>query len=368
MISPEKGNIMVVDDTPANLKLLADMLGEHGYEVRPLPSGKAALKAASIDPPDLILLDINMPEMKGYEVCERLKADPLLREIPVIFISALNEIEDKIQAFRHGGVDYVTKPFQFEEVLARVETHLTLRRYQAVLQRHNTHLSELVNEQVKDILVANEKLVDAQLATIVAMSRLAETRDSDTGQHIERTQSFCRMLACELRNTPQFADMIDTQYPENIYNAAPLHDIGKVAILDAILLKPGKLTVEEFEIMKTHTTIGAQTLQSVQIRHPDNVLIALGIELAYTHHEKWNGEGYPRGLSGDNIPLSGRIMALADVYDALTSARCYKNSFTHEQSCAIIAEGRGTQFDPAVTDAFFTLEKAFRETRQRMNY
>jgi putative two-component system response regulator len=368
MISQKKGNIMVVDDTPANLKLLADMLGERGYEVRPLPSGKAALNAAAMDPPDLILLDINMPDMKGYEVCERLKADPLLRDIPVIFISALNEIEDKIQAFRHGGVDYITKPFQFEEVLARVETHLTLRRYQAALQKHNTHLNELVNEQVKDILAAQAKVLDAQLATIVAMSRLAETRDPETGQHIERTQSFCRMLAFELRDTPQFADIIDKQYPENIYNAAPLHDIGKVAISDTILLKPGKLTVEEFEIMKTHTTIGAQTLQSVQIRHPDNVLIALGIDLAYTHHEKWNGEGYPQGLKGNTIPLSGRIMAVADVYDALTSARCYKESYTHEQSCEIIAKGRGTHFDPIVTDAFFTLEKEFQKTRQSMNY
>lgn len=368
MISQKKANIMVVDDTPANLKLLADMLGERGYEVRPLPSGKAALNAAAIDPPDLILLDINMPIMNGYEVCERLKADPLLRKIPVIFISALNEVEDKIQAFQNGGVDYVTKPFQFEEVLARVETHLTLSRYQAALKKHNTHLGKLVKEQVKDILLAKEKLSDAQLATIVAMSRLAETRDADTGQHIERTQAFCRMLAEELRNQPQFADKIDNQYLENIYNAAPLHDIGKVAISDAILLKPGKLTDEEFEVMKTHTTVGAQTLKSVQIRHPDNDLIALGIDLTYTHHEKWNGEGYPQGLAGNNIPLSGRIMALADVYDALTSARCYKKSFTHEESCKIIAKGRGTHFDPDVTDAFLTLEKEFSETRKKMNY
>lgn len=362
-----KGNIMVVDDTPANLKLLTGMLGEHGYEVRPLPSGKMALSAATADPPDLILLDINMPEMNGHEVCERLKADSRLREIPVIFISALSDIEDKIQAFRHGGVDYITKPFQFEEVMARVETHLTLRRYQAELQRHNTHLNEMVSEQIKEILVAKESLSNAQLATIVAMSKLAEARDADTGQHIERTQTFCRMLACELRKSSAFAASMDAQYADNIYNAAPLHDIGKVAISDAILLKPGKLTPNEFDIMKSHTTIGAEMLKSVHIRHPGNALISMGIDLAYAHHEQWNGLGYPKGLAGIGIPLSGRIMALADVYDALTSARCYKKAFMHEESCEIIVKGRGIHFDPAVVDTFLVLEAEFRETRQRMN-
>lgn len=362
-----KGNIMVVDDTPANLKLLTGMLGEQGYEVRPLPSGKMALNAASADPPDLILLDINMPEMNGHEVCERLKADSRLRLVPVIFISALNDIEDKIQAFSHGGVDYITKPFQFEEVLARVETHLTLRRYQAELQRHNTHLNDLVNEQVKKILIAKENLSDAQLATIVAMSKLAEARDADTGLHIERTQTFCRMLAYELSTSPVFTAGIDAYFVENIYNASPLHDIGKVAIPDAILLKPGKLTPAEFDIMKSHTTIGARTLQEVQVRHQGNALISMGIDLAYSHHEQWNGLGYPQGLAGNDIPLSGRIMALADVYDALTSERCYKKAFDHEQSREIIVKDRGEHFDPAVVDAFLILETEFRETRKRMN-
>ncbi len=352
-------NIMVVDDTPANLKLLANMLRNNGYEVRPLQSGKMALNAARMRPPDLILLDINMPEMSGYEVCEHLKADLDLRGIPVIFISALTEAEDKVQAFHRGGVDYVTKPFQSEEVLARVKTHLELRR-------HQVSLETLVRQQVQEIVHTKEELSQAQLATILALSKLAEARDGDTGHHIERTQTFCRLLAEELRRRPSLSECIDDIFIESLYHAAPLHDIGKVGVPDAVLRKPGRLTADEFETMKQHTVLGSYTLEAVRIGYPKNVFVKLGIEIARSHHEKWNGTGYPDALTGEHIPISARIMALADVYDALTSHRCYKKAFPHEKCREIIVSERGTHFDPEVVDAFMVCETHFSDVREQM--
>ncbi len=351
--------LMVVDDIPENLKLIQDMLQGRGYRVNAFPSGRMALKAAAKNPPDLILLDINMPEMNGFEVCEHLKADATLKDIPVLFISALAEVSDKVKAFSAGGVDYVTKPFQFEEVTARVETHLHLRDMKRELEKYNLHLEELVSEQVKDIS-------DSQLATLTAVSKLAEYRDDETGHHIERTRRFCRVIAEQLRRNPRYEQRISDDYVENIFHAAPLHDIGKVGIADSILLKPGKHTFEEFEIMKTHALIGANTLETVRSRYPKNAFVNMGITIARSHHEKWDGSGYPDGLAGEDIPLAGRIMALADVYDALRSERPYKAPFTHERSCEIILGGAGQHFDPTLIDVFKTVESEFAEIRQRM--
>ncbi|MDZ7760165.1 MAG: response regulator [Desulfovermiculus sp.] len=351
--------IMVVDDTPANLKLLDEMLQSRGYRVMLFPRGAMALKAAAKNPPDLILLDILMPEMDGLEVCRRLKSDESLKDIPVLFISALAGTDDKIKAFSAGGLDYVTKPFQEEELLARVKTHLELCRMRRELEKHNFQLEDLVREKVKEIAAS-------QMATIIAISKLAEYRDDETGQHIERTRTSCRMLVQQLRENNRYAESITDVSIENLYHAAPLHDIGKIGIADKILLKPGKLTHKEFEIMKTHTTIGATALQAVQRRYPDNAFINMGIALTRSHHEKWDGSGYPDGLVGEDIPLSGRIMALADVYDALRSKRPYKEAFTHEKSCMIIEEGAGSHFDPAVVEAFIILKSEFAKTRERM--
>ncbi|MGE4345468.1 MAG: HD domain-containing phosphohydrolase [Geoalkalibacter sp.] len=351
--------IMVIDDTPANLKLLEQMLHGRGYRVMEFPRGDMALKAAAKNPPDLILLDIMMPEMDGFEVCRRLKADKKLKDIPVLFISALDDTESKLQAFSEGGVDYVAKPFQEAEVLARVKTHLELWRMRRELEIYSHHLEDLVREKVQEIS-------DSQLATIVAVSKLAEYRDDETGQHIERTRTFCRMLARKLRKNRRYAQSITDAFIENIYHAAPLHDIGKVGIPDNILLKPGKLTPEEFEIMKTHTTIGANTLQAVRARYPKNAFINMGIAIARSHHEKWDGSGYPDGLSGEDIPLSARIMALADVYDALRSKRPYKEAFSREKARTIIEEGAGTHFDPVVVEAFLALEPEFSAIREQM--
>lgn len=354
-----KATVMVVDDTPANLKLLEEMLRKRGYRVSEFPSGKLALRAASREPPELILLDIMMPDMDGFELCRRLKADETLKEIPVIFLSALDDVASKVKGFTQGGVDYITKPFQAEEVLSRVNTHLSLRRMRRELKKHNHYLEDLVREQVKEIS-------DSQQATILALSKLAEYRDDETGRHIERTRTFCRRLAEKLRENSRYAGSITDAYIENIYHAAPLHDIGKVGIPDHILLKPGKLTPDEFTIMKTHTEIGARTLQRVRARYPQNAFVNIGIALARSHHEKWDGSGYPDGLAGEDIPLCARIMALADVYDALRSKRPYKEAFLHQKSCEIIRESAGTHFDPAVVDAFFSVESEFAEIHEHL--
>ncbi len=347
-------NILVVDDTPENLTLLAGMLKEKGHRVRPVPSGKLALKAVESEPPDLILLDITMPEMDGFEVCRRLKDDARHRDIPVIFISALTETLDKVKAFTCGGVDYITKPFQFEEVEARIETHLELRRYQKSLE-------DLVQDQVRDIS-------SSHMSTIFALSKLAESRDNDTGKHLERVQTFCRLLAEWLAEKSPYAAAIEPSFAENIYSASPLHDIGKVAIPDTILLKPGKLTPEEFKMMKTHTTIGADTMQAVHELYPKNAFIGMGISIARNHHERWDGTGYPEGLSGDRIPLESRIMSVADVYDAVRSKRCYKESISRDQSREIIQGGGGTQFDPVLVEAFMALENEFNRIGSEMGY
>ena len=286
-----------------------------------------------------------MPEMDGYEVCQHLKRDSELKDIPVIFISALSETSEKLKAFEVGGVDYVTKPFQFEEVKARVETHLKLHRFQMSLENQ-------VEKQVKEI-------VELQMGMIFGLAKLAETRDNDTGKHLERIQVLCKLFAEALHLHPKYQEQVDGTYCDRIFHASPLHDIGKVGIADNILLKPGKLTAEEFEIMKTHALIGAQTLEAVQQRFPNNEFLLMGITIARSHHEKWNGQGYPDGLSGETIPLSARIMAIVDVYDAVRSKRIYKSPVSHQETVELIQRESGTHFDPALVQVFVELQSKF---------
>jgi putative two-component system response regulator len=344
-MTPLPPNVLIVDDAPANLELLAGILRERGIEPRPVLSGQLAIVAARADPPDLILLDINMPVMNGFEVYARLKADATFKDIPVIFITALMETADKLKAFSMGAVDYVTKPFQAEEVCARVETHLRLRKLQRDMTTYNNHLEELVQEKIKEIS-------RSQMATIFALAKLAESRDSDTGQHLERVQVLSRILACELRSIPMYAGIITDHYLETLYQAAPLHDIGKVGIPDAILLKPGKLSPAEFDEMKRHTGFGAETLKSVQSEYPGNSFIEMGIDIAQSHHEKFDGSGYPFGLKGEAIPLSASIVALADVYDAMRSKRPYKSALSHVEATDFIIQSGGKHFNPHIVAAF----------------
>ncbi len=350
--------ILVVDDTLENIQVLSGMLKQKGYKVRPVTSGKMALQTARHSPPDLVLLDISMPEMDGYEVCTRMKADPGLKDIPILFISALSDTSDIVKAFTLGGEDYIAKPFKLEEVLKRVETHLQKRNQQLRLEEYNRHLEELVETKSRE-------LTAVQMATIQTLAELVDYRDESTGQHVKRVQYFCKALALRLSTKPAYSALITLAMIENIYHASALHDIGKIAVSDAILLKPGKLTPEEFEKIKLHTIKGAQFMEGLQRQYPQNEFVKLGIVIARSHHERWDGTGYPDGLKGEAIPLSARIMALADVYDALRSVRPYKAAFAHEESCQIILAGCGTHFDPGMTETFIEIEAEFDQIRER---
>lgn len=341
--------ILIIDDSSEAIQVLGNALPKY-YKRQFALSGEKALEllASSIELPDLILLDVQMPGMSGYEVCKRLKSNDKYKSIPVIFLSALSDTENKVKGFENGGVDYIQKPFETLEVQARVNTHIQLHDLQLRLEEHNKHLNQLVDDKVKEIS-------DSQMATIYALAKLAESRDDDTGEHLIRVQVFCRLMAEKLR----VYNGISEDFINALEKASPMHDIGKVGIRDAILLKPGKLTPEEFEEMKQHTTIGANTLREVYKKYPNNYFISIGIEVAQSHHEKWDGSGYPNGTKAEEIPLSARIMTLADVYDALRSKRVYKDAFTREKTREIILEGRGTHFDPLIVDVFLEHEQEF---------
>lgn len=340
--------VMIVDDTPANIDVLLAALGD-SYDVSVAIDGEGALELARQNPPDLILLDVMMPGISGYEVCERLKADARTASIPVVFLTSLSTDQDEARGLELGAVDFVHKPFNPELVKSRVRNHLELKL-------HRDSLEQLVAEQV-------EAIAESHMATIFALSKLAESRDDDTGKHLERTQTYCKMLAEELHASEIHPDTIDDEFISTIFYASPLHDIGKVAIPDAILCKPGKLTDDEFSVMKSHTLRGSETIYLVAKRFPQNQFLRMGLDIARWHHEKWDGSGYPDGRSGEEIPLCARIMAVSDVYDALTTKRCYKPAFPHEKAVEIITEGRGGHFDPEVVDAFLRIEHQCRAVR-----
>ncbi len=323
------GKILAVDDTHASLRLLTDILKAEDYEVRAAINGELALHSASVNRPDLVLLDIRMPLMDGFEVCRRLKANPATRDIPVIFLSAASETVDKVQGFEVGAVDYVTKPYQREELLARVRTHLELDRL-----RH--HLEELIE-------VRTSQLIASHRETIMTMTRAAAFKDEATGTHVARVSIYALKLAEMLG--------MDKTFCETIHYASPMHDVGKIAIPDAILCKHSALDPHEWEIMKTHTTLGENMLGGT-----DSPYLIMGAKIAGGHHENWDGTGYPHGLKGEAIPLAARIMQICDIYDALRSRRPYKEPLSHEQSVKIIISGDGrtrpSHFDPVILEAF----------------
>ncbi len=350
----KRPTVLVVDDTPANLSLLSHLLKDH-YRIKVANNGQKALDLAAAAPPDLVLLDIMMPEMDGYEVCRRLKANPLTRRIPVIFLTAKTETEDEELGFSVGAVDFIHKPISPPIVAARVKTHLEIKAWHDFLQDQNAWLQQQVEKRLSDI----NHLQDASIYVMVS---LAEFRDETTGNHIRRTQEYVRLLAVELAKLPKYTARLTPGYIELMSKSAPLHDVGKIAIPDHILLKPGKHTVEEFAIMKTHAQRGYDMLK----RAGDHMgeygeFLTLAMEIAGGHHEKWDGSGYPNALVGRAIPLSARLMAVADVFDALLARRPYKEPMSVEQATAIILEGRGKHFDPEVVDAFVTILDDFRE-------
>ncbi len=339
----EPSQIAVVDDSRSIIMYLSSVLSSNGYTVQTFTDSEKALDTIHKNPPDLVLLDINMPKLNGYELCHRLKSLPAFKYVPIIFVSTEDQKDIKVKGFRIGAQDYITKPFEEEELLARVQTHLRLSALQKEQSEVNIRLANLVAEQV-------EEISQAQLGTIKALAKLAEYRDEDTGSHLFRVSEYCRTIGNSLLKQTKYS--ISKDFVETVAEASPLHDIGKVAIPDKILLKPGKLTQEEFEIIKTHTAIGARTLKSVLNPHSHNRYLSFGADIALSHHEKWNGTGYPFGLSGQDIPLCGRIMAVADVYDALRSKRVYKPAFPHEKALEIIIKDSGSHFDPVLADIF----------------
>ena len=357
MESSEQFKVLIVDDTPENIDVLGEILRPH-YKRSVALDGERALKIAQADsPPDLVLLDIMMPGMDGYEVCRRLKDDERTRDIPVIFVTAKGQVQDETMGFELGGVDYITKPVSPPLVLARVKAHIEL----AVAKRQLLSQNQILEEKVE---ARTREIQRTQDVTIQALASLAETRDNETGSHIHRTQHYVLALAEELVTHVRFSSALDDATVSLLFKSAPLHDIGKVGVPDSILLKPGKLTDEEFEIMKQHARYGRDALLRAESDLGDETsssFLQLARDIAYGHHEKWDGSGYPEGLAGDAIPISARLMAVADVYDALISRRCYKPPFSHEKAVSIISEGRGSHFDPAIADAFVGIHERFQQ-------
>jgi putative two-component system response regulator len=351
-ILSDRSTVLVVDDTAQNLALMRDMLQER-YNVKLAPSGDRALKIANSAPPDLILLDVMMPVMNGYEVCERLKADPHTRDIPVIFLTALDDQEAEHRCLTLGAADFISKPIRPLILEARVRNQIVAKQAADLLRDHTQQLEAEVARRTAD-------LVELQDVTILTMASLAETRDNETGNHLKRTQSYVQALARHLSHSAEFSELLTPATIELLMKSAPLHDIGKVGVPDHILLKPGRLSADEFEIMKQHTTMGRDVIESAEARLGKSVpFLQFAKEIAYSHQEKWDGTGYPLGLAGQDIPLSARLMALADVYDALISRRVYKPAFSHETALEIISKGRGQHFDPTICDAFLAIHPQF---------
>lgn len=354
MFENQRPTILVIDDTPTNLNLLSNLL-RNDYRVKVANNGAKALELAFSVTPDLILLDVMMPDMDGYEVCRRLKKDEKTAKTPVIFLTAKMEIEDEELGFSVGAVDFIHKPISPAIVRARVKAQLQLKTWQDFLKDQNTWLQKQVEQRLTEIN-------HLQYATICVMTSMAEFRDETTGNHIRRTQKYVLMLAKEMSKLPHYKERLTPNYIEQMSKSAPLHDIGKIAIPDEILLKPGKHTPEEAVIMKTHAQRGLDMLKNAgNYMGEQGEFLEIAMEIAGCHHEKWDGSGYPNGLKGQKIPISARLMALADVFDALLSCRPYKPAMSIEKTVAIILEGNGTHFDPEIVEAFVAIKNEMLE-------
>ncbi|MDD5298256.1 MAG: two-component system response regulator [Rhodocyclaceae bacterium] len=349
----ERPTILVVDDTPENITILGELLIPF-YRVRTANSGERALRAVhSLPRPDLVLLDVMMPEMDGFTVFTRLREDERTRDIPVIFVTAMDSTEAEERGLVLGAVDYITKPIRPSIVLARVHTQLEVKQARDWLKNQNAFLEAEVTRRLGE----NQLIQDV---SIHALARLAETRDPETGNHLRRTQEYVRALARQLQPHPRFSAFLNERTIAELAKSAPLHDIGKVGIPDHILLKPGPLSPEEWVVMRTHAAIGAEAIaQAERDAEKPVAFLALAKEIARCHHEKWDGKGYPDGLAGDAIPISARLMALADVFDALINKRVYKAPMPSTQARDIIVGEKGRHFDPDMVDAFLAVFDEF---------
>ena len=341
--------VLIVDDNAENLTVLGELL-QPLYQVRAANSGERALQLMQLEPlPSLVLLDVMMPGLDGYAVLERLRAEPRSRSVPVIFVTAMGATEDEERGLLHGAVDYITKPIRPPVLLARVAAHVELSRARERLADQN-HDLEL---EIERRMAENQRLRDIG---IHALARLAETRDNETGNHLRRTREYVRQLGTQLIAKPRFAQRLDAKTVDLMARSAPLHDIGKVGIPDRILCKPGKLDADEWLIMKTHAALGAEAIELAERDAGPGGgaadFLHYAKDIARSHHERWDGGGYPQGLVGEAIPLAARLMAVADVFDALISPRVYKKAWSYEAARAHIVEQRGSHFDPDVVDAF----------------
>ena len=356
----DKALIIMLDDNPANLRIGKNILAKK-YTVATAPSAEKLFSLLENNVPDLILLDVDMPEMDGYEAIKVLKSKVNSKDIPVIFLTARAESDSELAALSLGAIDYITKPIQPSLLLKRIEVHLlleeqkkTLAQQAADLKYFNDNLQKMVDEKTKNIL-------QLQNALLKTMAELVEYRDDITGRHIERTQHGLRILLNEIVKSGLYAEETKSWDIETLVQSSQLHDVGKIFISDNILRKPGKLNYDEYEDMKIHTHVGKQIMEKVEILAMESEFLKYAKIFASSHHEWWDGTGYPNNLKGADIPLLGRVMAVADVYDALVSVRPYKQAYPHEEAIEIIRKGSGTQFDPELVKIFLSIADQFRE-------
>jgi putative two-component system response regulator len=375
MMETANNKIILVDDNPSNLRAGKNVLAET-YEVYTVPSAAKLFNLLEDIKPAMILLDIEMPEMNGYETIKILKSKEETAAIPVIFLTGKSDPDNELEGLSLGAIDYITKPFIPPLLLKRIEVHLlvekqkkkleaqkqileeqaaTLEAQQRELKNFNDNLQKMVDEKTRTVF----ELQDAILKTVAS---LVESRDDITGGHIERTRRGVELLVNALKGTPQYGEVVARWDIKLLLQSSQLHDVGKIAISDRILLKPGPLSPEEFDEMKKHTVFGVQIIENIEASTSASDFLKYAKIFAGTHHEKWDGGGYPNKLQGEEIPLQGRIMALADVYDALTSIRPYKKAFPHEEAVKIMLAGKGTQFDPVLADIFIMAMNAARRT------
>ena len=361
-MSNKRDTIILTDDNMTNLTVGKNMLSTF-YQVIPAPSAMKMFEALERVIPDLILLDIEMPEMDGYEAMRKLRTDARWRSIPVIFLTAKNDEESELEGFDLGAVDYVTKPFSAPLLLKRIEKELLIVQQKKELLKAQVELKDYADNLEVKVREKTDEIFSLQNTILATVADLVEFRDKLTGGHITRTQYYLKVLIDEMIREGVYAD--ETLKLDMVFflPAAQLHDVGKIAISDMILNKPGKLVPEEFEIMKTHVTVGVDAIEQIMNQTKEHAFLNHAMLIAGTHHEKWDGSGYPVGLKGANIPIEGRLMAIADVYDALISERPYKKAFTHAEACRIIEESAGSHFDPILVDVFKNVEDKLAQTK-----
>lgn len=344
----ESLNVLIVDDVSSNLTILSEMIKGMGYIARPVPSVVLAMKAIEVKLPNLILLDISMPDIDGFEFCEMLKKDPVTKDVPVIFISAMTSPDDRVRGFTLGAVDFITKPFELREVTVRINTHLKMHLMQKVMEDYNHRLTMMINSQMKRVDKQQGKI-------LLGIADMLEKRDKYTIGHRENISKNAHVFSVALQLNPSYEHQIDNDFMEYIDVAAALHDIGKICIPESVLLKPEKLSTEEYEIIKAHCEFGAESILGMVESEEDSYFLMLAADIARYHHEHWDGSGYPYGKAGGEIPIGARIVAILDTYDALTHDRVYRKAYSREEAVEIIENEAGKAFDPEMVKIFIRI-------------